>query len=217
MATNKNEAAAQEAEAQTQAVQGAVALSDLDPALATVGQPAEGGCVWFHFDPDNATLPTDAATAMSTVAGFESAGEVSADGVTFSKSVTVTKLKGWHNTTIVAPTTDEDRTVKMTLVEPNRPAAAKAYYGKDGVEAGEDGSVKRLKDIAGTSVSVACVVDELESNGYLRRTVIPKMTIESFDDVQHQRGALVSYGITGSLIKVAGQNLKDVYRAKPAA
>ena len=222
MATSKNEAQAAQDEAQAQAADGVAVQaasklsSDIDPSLSTVGQPVEGGCVWFDFSPDGATLPTDATTSMSTLANFESAGELSSDGVTFSKSVTSSKLKGWHNVTLAVPITDEERTVKMTLVEPNRPTAAKAYYGKDSVEAAEDGSVAKITDKSGVSIAVACVVDELESNGKLRRTVIPKMVIDSFDDVQHQAGALVGYGITGTVVKLTGKDLKYVYRAKPA-
>ena len=65
---------------------------------------------------------------------------------------------------------------------------------------------------------MACIVDELETNGKLRRTVIPKKTIDSFDDVSHKAGDLLGYGITGTLLKKAGETaLKHIYRAKPTA
>lgn len=200
-----------------EATQTGAVLSDIDPTLSTVGKPVDGGCVWFNFDPDNATLPTNATIKMSTLAGFESVGEISDDGLSFTKSVTADKKKGWHNETILSAVSDEERTVKMTLVEPNRPTAAKAYYGAANVEADTDGSVKHIKDVAGTSIAVAAVVDELETNGKLRRTVIPKMTIDSFDDVSHKAGDLLGYGITGTILKKAGETaLKHIYRAKPA-
>ena len=191
--------------------------NDIDPTLSTVGKPVDGGCVYFNFNPDGATLPTDATTKISTLSGFESVGEASEDGVTFTKSVTTDKKKGWHNETVISAISDEERTLKLTLIEPGRPAAAKAYYGAAGVETDTDGSVSKISDIAGTQTSVAAIIDMLESNGKLRRVVVPKMTIDSFDDVSAKAGDLVSYGITATLLKKAGEKaLKYVYRAKPA-
>ena len=80
---------------------------------------------------------------------------------------------------------------------------------------GTDGSVSHIKAVVGTSEKVAIVIDELECNGFLRRTVVPCAMIDSFDDETHQKGSLLVYGMTFTAVK-AKDTLFDVYRAKPA-
>ncbi len=190
-------------------------LNDVDEMLSTTGKPRTGGCLYVNFDPDNCTLPTDATTDISTLDGWVSLGDLTLDGVTYTKSTTVNKLKGHQGTVVIAEVSDMEETFSTTLIEPNRPSAAKAYYG-DGVTAGTDGSVSAIEDkmVAGTKVAIC--EDSLESNGYLRRTVTPKATIDTFADVSHKQGEFISYGITGTVIKMADKAAKYVYRAKPA-
>lgn len=64
---------------------------------------------------------------------------------------------------------------------------------------------------------VPLVIDELEDTGYLRRTVIPRVSIDSCDDVEHKPGGLVQYGFTFTVLKTADKPLFTIYRAKPAA
>lgn len=111
---------------------------------------------------------------------------------------------------------DEENTYKIEFIEPNRPSVAKLRYGSANVEAGEDGSVSHIKGVLGTDEQVSLVIDELESNGFLRRTVVPVATVDSFDDVPHQKGSLLVYGMTFTAIKGEG-NVFDIYRAKPVA
>ena len=190
-------------------------LENIDTALVTVGQPTDGGCAWVCVG-EPAALPTDAATKMSTLTDFQSAGTVSENGFTVSKSVTTNKFKDWGGNVILTATSEEENTFKVEFAEINRPVVAKLKYGAGNVEAGDDGSVSHIKAVAGTTQKVALVIDELESNGFLRRTVVPSATIGSFDDEAHQKGSLLVYGMTFTAL------LKDgvayhVYRAKPSA
>ncbi len=190
-------------------------LEPIDHNLVTVGQPTEGGCVWIAFDIEKATLPKDATTAMSESAGFVSLGDLSEDGFTEKKSRTKTDHKNW-NKDIVLTSVDEDKvSYTMAFIEPNRPAVAKLRYGSGNVQEGEDGSVSHISGKLGTAENVAIVVDELESGGFLRRTVIGKATVDAFDDVPHQKGSLLVYGCEITAIKGKG-NYFDVYRAKPS-
>ncbi len=77
----------------------------------------------------------------------------------------------------------------------------------------ENGDVTHIKAVVGTGVAVPLVFDELESNGWLRRTVVKKATIDSFDDVPHTKGSLLVYGMTFTAIDDDG--FYDIYRAKP--
>lgn len=189
-------------------------LADIDTSLVTVGQPSEGGCCWTSFA-DSPTLPTDASTKMSTITGWDSLGELSENGYTESKSVTNNKFKGWHGSIVLAAVSGEENTYKVEFIEVNRPSAAKLRYGAENVSAGTDGSVAHIMGKISTGDNVPLVFDELESNGYLRRTVIRSASIDSFDDVPHQKGSLMVYGMTFTAVEVDGQTF-DIYRAKPA-
>ena len=53
--------------------------------------------------------------------------------------------------------------------------------------------------------------------GWLRRTVIPKAKIDSIDDVPHQRGSLMLYGMSFTAEVDANGVAAYIYHAKPAA
>ena len=191
-------------------------LKDLDNALVTVGKPVDGGCCWTSFA-EAPSLPTDATTKMSTLTGFESLGELSENGYTVAKAVTSNKFKGWHGSVVLTSISDEDHTFKIEFIEVNRPSVAKLRYGSANVEAGDDCSVSHVKAVVGTDVKVPLVIDELDSNGFLMRTVIKQCTIDSFDDVPHQRGSLMVYGMTFTAIDTGDGKYYDIFRAKPVA
>ncbi len=186
---------------------------DIDPELVTVGQPTEGGCCWTNFG-DSPTLPTSATTKMGTLSGWESLGELSENGFTASKSVDSTKFKGWHGSVVLSQISSTENTFKAEFIEVNRPSVAKLRYGKSAVETDTDGIVSHIKALDDMGMQVPLVFDELESNGYLRRTVIPKASIDSFDDVPHKKGDLMVYGMQFTAIK-DGDRAFDIYRAKP--
>ncbi len=194
-----------------------MAISELDSSLVTVGNPVDGGSCFTSFKSD-AALPTDATTKMSTLTDFESLGELSDNGFTESKSVSTDAKKGWHGTTLLVVTTDEDKKYKAEFVEVNRPAVAKLRYGADNVTADTDGSVSKIEDRFGVDTTVPLVFDELESNGYLRRTVVKKARVTSFDDVGHKRGDLIMYGMEFTVLDPGdGSPAVTIYRAKPVA
>lgn len=189
-------------------------LEAIDTSLISVGKPTDGGCVYVSFA-EKPTLPTSASQKMSEMSDFESVGEISENGFTESKSVTSSKFSGWHGGTVLTAQQSEDHTFKLEFLEVARPVVAAMRFGKKAVTEGEDGSVASIKPIIGTEITVSLVIDELESNGMLRRTVIDKATIESFDDVPHQRGSLMVYGCTFTAIDPGTGIPFEVYRAKP--
>lgn len=187
--------------------------NDIDTSLVTVGQPVTGGCCFTNFG-DNPTLPTAATTALATADGWVSLGDLSENGYTESKSVTTNKFKGWHGSVVLTAISEEENKYKLEFIEVSRTAVAKLRYGKDAVTDGSDGSYSHIEGKPTIGQSVPLVIDELESNGYLRRTVIPKASIDSFDDVAHQKGSLIVYGMTFTAIETGGKCF-DVYRAMP--
>lgn len=191
-------------------------LSEIDATLTTVGKPGDGGCCYTNFGAAP-TFPADATTKLSTLEGWESLGELSTDGFTESKSVSAEELKGWHNTTLQVADGDESKKYKAVFVEVNRPTAAKVRYGNSNVKAGVDGSVSHIADKYGVDTTVPLIFDELESNGYLRRTIVRKAHVTGFDEIAHRRGSLMGYGVEFTVLDPGnGVNPVDIYRAKPA-
>ena len=193
-----------------------VTLNDVDETLSTTGKPREGGCLYVNFDPDNCTLPTDATTSIKSIDGWVSVGDLSQDGITYAKSTTTNKLKGHQGKVTISEVSEIEETIAFTLIEPNRPDAARLYYGNGNVVAGEDGSVATIEDAMSAGAKVAICEDSLESNGYLRRTVVPKAAVDTFTDISHKQGEFISYGVTATIIKPSDKAAKYTYRAKPA-
>lgn len=189
--------------------------SDIDYGLVTTGSPVDGGCAYVAFGTPSA-YPTSAAEAISSLTDYTSAGDLSEDGFTVSKSVTTNKFKGWHGDVALKKISEEENTFKLSLIETGRATAAKLRYGSGNVTVDEDGIVSNIKAVSGTDENVSLVIDELEDTGYLRRTVVYKASIDSFDDITHQKGSLVSYGFTFTCLKTAEHPVYEVFRAKPA-
>lgn len=190
-------------------------INDIDASLTTVGKPGEGGCCYTSFE-DVPTLPTSATESLAEFEGIESLGELSPNAFTEQSSKSKTPLKGWHNTTLQMGDGEEDKSYKVEFVEVNRPSVAKVKYGKDNVATGVDGSVSRIDDKFGVDVTIPLIFDEVESNGYLRRTVVKKANVTGFDDVAHTRGELLVYGMTFTVLDPGdGSAAIVIYRARP--
>ena len=194
-----------------------MAISDIDSTLVTVGQPVEGGACWAAFGTPDA-YPTDAAAKMSTIVGYESVGELSTEGFTEGKSINSTEHKGWHGTTVLTDIDSTTDTYKASLIEVSRGTAAKLRYGSANVTVdAATGAVSKIEDKGNGGEDVSLVFDELESNGWLRRTVVKRCRVTSLDDVPHKKGALMEYGMTFTVLDPADGGARIVvYRAKPA-
>lgn len=191
-------------------------LGALDATLVTVGQPVEGGAAFVSFE-ETPIFPTDAVTAMSTLSDFSSIGELSENGFTEGISLTSTDFEGWHGNILLSVKGKEKRTYKLELLEVGRETVAKLRYGSKNVTA-TDGVVTKIVTTNANDDEVALVFDELESNGYLRRTIIRRAKVTSMDDVPHQRGQLMAYGMEFTVLEPAGSaSAIEIYRAKPAA
>ena len=188
-------------------------LNDLNFELATVGKPVEGGCLFIDFT-GTATLPTNASSDLD--ANFLSLGELSEQGVTMKATVNSTKLKGWHGRTILTDSKTEDGSFTAQLVEVSREAAAKLRYGEDNVTA-SDGIVTKIVGKSHQNKQYPMVLEELESNGYRRRTVFYKAIISNLDDQPHQEGQLMIYGLEFSADEDVVNGAYQIFRAAPAA
>ncbi|MDD6945106.1 MAG: hypothetical protein PUI67_05660 [Collinsella sp.] len=190
-------------------------LAEIDTSLVTAGAPADGGCCWVSFNL-SAALPTDATTKMSTLTDFESVGDLSENGYTESKSVSSTEEKGWHGTPQIVLVDSETNKYKLEFTEVLRPTVAKIRYGSKNVQVNEDGTIKQISGKPTGIEYVAMVIDELMSNGWLSRTVVKKAAIDSFDDVAHNKGKRMVYGMEFTAVEVGGSCFER-YFAKPAS
>lgn len=188
--------------------------NEIDTSLVTVGQPVDGGCCYTRFD-DDYTLPTDAVAPLGE--GWESTGELSENGYTESESISSTDHKGWHGTTVLTTIDEEKNTYKAEFLEVSRPTAAKLRYGAANVEVDENGVLKHIKKMSNARKPVPLIFDELESNGYKRRTVVRRAMVNSIDDTPHKKGNLMIYGMTFTALDDGANGPYDIYRAKPAS
>lgn len=185
---------------------------ELDPTLVTVGQPADGGCCYTCFD-ENPVFPTDAVSKLGP--GWVSVGELSENGFTQPEELTTTEHPGWHGTPVLVTEDKETNSLKAEFLEINRPATAKIRFGTENVELDDDGEIKHISKMPGKRKPLPFIFEELESNGYKRRTVIKKAAVKSLDDIAHKKGNLMVYGMTFTATD-DGTGPYDIYRAKPA-
>lgn len=190
-----------------------MALEALDFDLATTGKPVEGGSAYIDLT-GTATAPTDAATALAE--GWESLGEESDQGVTLKKSISSTTHKGWHGKAILTDIDEETNTFTVEFVEINRGTVAKLRYGVDNVTVDADGVVTSVTAKSGGIKAHPMVFNELESNGYLRRTWFPSAIITSIDDEPHRRGDLMVFGATFTANEDPTHGAYKIWRAQPA-
>ncbi|MCI9129352.1 MAG: hypothetical protein HFJ65_03410 [Eggerthellaceae bacterium] len=190
---------------------------DLNSAFVSVAQPIEGGAAWVCFD-ENPVYPTDAVTPMSSIPGWYSLGELSTNGFTEAKSVSSDAKRGWHNTVLLTSESETTETYKAEFLEYVRASVAMLRYGKDNVDVNEDGSWKHLKHGSTGNQTPAFVFDELESNGHLHRTLVKRASGTEFDNVGHEVGNLIYYGMTFTALapKGGGEAIEE-WRAKPAS
>jgi hypothetical protein len=194
-----------------------MAETNIDTSLMTVGKPTEGGCVYVSFNTD-CTLPTDATTKISTLTDFKSVGDISENGFTEARSIDSEDIKDWGGTTILTLINGDTTTFQTEFLEVNRDVACKLRYGKDAVTTGTDGSVSEVKYKSYAGDPVVLVIDELETNGAIRRTVIKSAVVTSFDDITHQKGSLMVYGMTFTAnAPKDGSEPVVIYRSKVAS
>ena len=168
--------------------------AELNAKQATASIPVVGRGIFYVSFKENPTLPTNATADMSTLTDFESLGELSDGGFSESRSVSSTDHKGAHGT-IIMTTIDSDTTkYKASFLEVSRAAVAKLRYG-DGSVKETAGDITQINQEPYKGTPHAFVIDEEESDGHKRRTVIKRGVVSAFDEVPHKRDELMAYGM----------------------
>lgn len=190
-----------------------MALENLDTSLITVGQPSQGGYLYAYIGTPE-SLPTDAVSALPS--GFESVGYITENGINDTASITSNKFGEWGGTNVLSFNSKIEGTMKVELEEINRPVCAKLRYGSNNVTVDTDGTVKSVKETTAPNEEVCFVAEEIESNGMKRRIIFPRVKVESVDDIAHQLGSLMVYGLTFTKLVGADGYSVMVHRGKVA-
>ncbi|MCI6547586.1 MAG: hypothetical protein MR415_02940 [Coriobacteriaceae bacterium] len=196
-------------------------LDNINPGNVTTGSPVDGAACFVNFD---LTTDVSAITAANYLETFKASGskwknlgELSENGYTESTSTTSNKFKGWHGTPLLNKVSDEEDTFKTEFVEVDRDTVAQLRYGEANVTTDEDGSIKSITPTRVPTRSVIMAFAELLDNGRLRLTIFPRASIGSIDDVAHQQGSLLIYGMTFSASNDAKGHPYYITYAKPGA
>ncbi|MGN0056475.1 MAG: hypothetical protein ACI360_08580 [Atopobiaceae bacterium] len=175
-------------------------LEHINPGYVTTGSPVSGACAWVNYDLSTDISKIDASNYLTTIkasSSWHNLGELSSDGIVRSNSTTSNDFKGWHGTNLLSKVSEESNTVKVTLVETQRPAVKKLRYGDEAVTV--DSSTGKVKEVAPTKVPTRMAIlmfAELLDTGDLELTIYPRAAIKSVEDETDTSGDLRGYGVT---------------------
>lgn len=163
--------------------------------------------------PKGTVLPTDATTALGDA--FQNMGYVSEDGVVNSLNKTSQDIKEWGGNVVKTVQTGMKDTYKQKFIESVNPVVLEAIYGPENVNVKDDGSID-IKVNAKDTGEAVYVIDEIMGDR-LRRTVIPRGTIESIGDIVHKSDTAIAYDTTISCGRDSSGNSHYEYYSAPIA
>lgn len=141
---------------------------------------------YFFVAQEGTTLPTDADTELGS--GFSNLGFVTSDGITVDDTETTETTKDLNNSSVDDTVTDEDHTLKLTLLEYFRPEALKAIYGDGNVTVKPDGSIV-VNHTSGNRKRCVFVGEFLRNDGSKYRMVVPSGKVVEVGSLTIAKGA----------------------------
>jgi len=175
----------------------------------TTGKPGVSGAIYRAVNPAN--LPTDATTAMSTLADFKHLGYVSEDGVTNSNSPESDNIKAWGGDTVLSVQTGKDDSFQFMLLESLDENVLKAVYGDNNV-AVSDGAITITAN-SDDQVEASWVIDMAVKGGKKKRIVIPSAKITEVGDIAYKDNEAVGYDLTITAVPDGAGNTHYEYIA----
>lgn len=154
-------------------------------------KPRVGGCVYTA--PVGTTLPTDAESALDEA--FEDMGYISEDGITNSNTRESENIKAYGGDIVASPQTEKLDTFGMTFIEAKNITTLKAVYGESNVS----GTLATGITIRVNSAELedrAWVIDQIMSEGDLKRTVIPRGKITELGEITYADGSVTGFEST---------------------
>lgn len=188
--------------------------SAINTANISVSQPVSTGGIIFRA-PKGTALPTDASTALE--AAYESLGDIGEDGFTESTKADSNDFKDMAGNIVLSVSGNKSRSFKTTFIEAKRVPLLKFVYGDSNVEVDDTTSALKSVNMSNADQPECIIVaEELMSDGTKRRTVFDRAKASDWDDVDHQKGKLLSYGMTIKLLDNGDNSAGHIYFAAPA-
>ncbi len=161
----------------------------------STAQPATTGALYVAAL--NTTLPTDATTKLGT--DFTCLGYITEDGITISTDIESGTIKAWGGDTVVAYQKSKSETMKVGLMETRNSAVLGLVYGSDNVT--ESSGAITIKSDTGELDDMVYVAEMINSDGSLRRIVVPRGKITGLGDQTFVSDSAVVYDLTVSVMK----------------
>lgn len=135
------------------------------------------------------------AQLCSSVAGAESLGYISEDGITISFDISTEDIPHWANSVVKSPITEYKETLQAGFLE-GRESVLKAIFGSDNVTEDEATGVVTVRHNANLAEEKILVFDHIEGDDTVVRTVVPRAVVSEIDDLQFSAGDPVTYTAT---------------------
>lgn len=164
-----------------------------------------GGYAWVG--PTTATLPTDAKSEIG--AEFESLGYISEDGLTNSTDAESEDRVDWSGSVIKTSQKSFSESFQASFLE-SRLSVLKTVYGDANVESDGQGGIA-VKHNGHFTEERAYIFESLITETLIKRTVVPRGSIQERDDVSENSSDLLSYTPTIKALPDASGNTSYVY------
>lgn len=157
----------------------------------TAAKPKVGGAIYVGAT--NATLPTDATTAIGSA--FTELGYASEDGLTNSSSPESDSIKAWGGDTVLTLLTAREDTFGVTLIEAMDPEVLKLVYGDTNVT-GTLATGITVNANAGDLGEHAFIIDMVLKDNAVKRIVIPIGKVTEIGEITYSDSDAVGYELT---------------------
>src|SRR5574344_320898 len=189
--------------------------SAINTSNVTASKPVSNGGI-VYWAPKGTALPTDAPTALA--AEYESLGDIGEDGFTESTKTDSNDFKDMAKNVVLTTSAGKTRSFKVTFIEALRVSLMKFIYGSASVTVdGTTSALTRVEMSNADQPEGVMVIEELMSDGTKRRTVLDRAKVSDYDDIDHQQGKLLSYGVTISALDDNGKAGNIYFAKQPSA
>lgn len=184
-------------------------MPDLNTATnVSTGKPKVGGA--FFRGATTLTLPTTADGTLAS--GFACLGYCSDQGVRYSQERENTEVNSWQGVVVLQEQNNYKESYKVGLLEVLNPDVQKTVFGDSNVT-GSLSTGLAVTSSGAADTDHAYVIDEVMSNGTLKRTVIPRGRVIGLEEVTDARTSAVIYEVTiGALPDSSGACHYDYYK-----
>ena len=164
-----------------------------------------GGYAWVA--PVGTDLATDAKTSIDEA--FKSPGYISEDGLTNTTDTDSGDYKDWGGDVIKSEQTSYSESYQASFLE-SRESVLKTVYGDSNVTSDGEGGIT-VEHNGSFTEERAYVFESLITATLIKRTVIPRGSIQERDDVAENSGDLLAYTPTIKALPDASGNTSYVY------